>query len=139
MRTGDPRVAVLRLAAATLAAAVILMTPGCEVIEDPVVSVGVAASDDTVRTDQNVTITATVTEDERPAEGVTVLFSSSPVGTFPDGDAVVTDAAGQAETTFVVADTEIDSDTFVDVTAAEEKSEALDSVEILVEADGGGR
>jgi len=137
-RTGDTHVSVHRLAAAALAVAALLVTAGCEEIEEPVVSVSVQASDDLVRTDENVTITATVTEDESPLEGVTVLFSSSPVGTFPGGDAVLTDAGGQAETTFVVADTEIESDTLVDVTAAEEESGALDSVEIFVEADDRG-
>jgi len=138
MRTGDALASVRRLAAAALAVAALLLTAGCEAVEEPVVSVSVQASDDLVRTDEIVTITATVTEKENPLAGVTVLFSSSPVGSFPDGDSVVTDALGLAETTFVVADTEIESDTLVDVTAADEESKALDSVEIFVEADDRG-
>jgi hypothetical protein len=138
MPTGDGRPPARRLALAVLAAAGLLVAAGCEEIEEPVVSVSLRASAETVATDQNVTITATVTEGDEPVEGVAIQFSASPVGSFPDGQSVTTGAGGEAETTFVVASTEIDSDTLVDVTATEAASEAIDTVTILVEADDRG-
>jgi hypothetical protein len=138
MPTGDALAVLRSLAAAALILGVLLAATGCEEIEEPVVSLSLQASDDTVRTDENVTVTATVTEDENPLAGVNVLFSASPVGSFPGGDEAVTDAGGQAETTFVVSTEEIESDTIVEVTATEAESQALDTVEIFVEADDRG-
>jgi hypothetical protein len=116
----------------------LLTTAACEVIKPPVVSVQVQATKTTMSPGESVQVTATLTEDGNPLAGVEVIFTSTPVGSFPGGDRKTTDAVGQAATQLRVDSTEVSGDTMVVVTATTQTPAATGSLDILVDVTAGG-
>jgi hypothetical protein len=117
----------------------LLLAPaGCEEITEPVVRVDLQSVKSTIEPGESTQVIALVMEDGDPVSDTEVQFSASPVGTFPGGDQEVTDAQGQAATSFLVDPNDVDSDTLVEVTATELESSALDTVTISVDVGGRG-
>ncbi len=138
-RSGEAR---RRAAAARWAvvavAALLLAGPACKVIKDPVVRVDLQATKTTMNPGETIQVTATVTEDGVPLDGVVVIFTAAPVGSYPAGSQKTTDAVGQAAASYRVESGEVTSDTMVVVTATTQTPAATGTLDILVDVTAGG-
>lgn len=133
MRTGDgiQRFLLVFLVALSL----IPLICACKVEETPDVRIDLSASKNPISPDEFVQITATATKDGSPLTGETLILSVSPVGSFPDGNILTTDAVGQAAANLLVPAESVASDTQTEVTATITNEELTFTGSLIVAVD----